>query len=44
MALTCGQIHTERAKLFDNEGAIVERRNWEIANTVVEHNYCRYLY
>lgn len=40
LALICGQIHTERAKLFENESAIVQRRNWEIANTVVEHNYC----
>lgn len=30
MALICGQIHTERAKLFENEGAIVQRRNWDI--------------
>lgn len=44
MALICGQIRTERAKLFENEGAIVQRRNWEIANTVVEHNYYHYYY
>lgn len=43
-ALICGQIDTERAKLFENESAIVQRRNWEIVNTVVEHNYCHYCY